>query len=591
MLPLFDYSQPGSNRASALASSYVSQRFTFTCPQEADALTLEPGTELPAIASNTTANQSGITVIPGTTYSSSLRLAAVSRVTYKGVPDPKAVPSTCRLPFQSCDSSGMMTSSSVNLETAVSQASSAASFVKTGGGVERITVTLFTLTAPCVGLSGPRNVTCGPGAYGNFTSFDCPSIRAQPVCTFWREDMRRWSSVGCTVVNVTEDSVVCACTHLTAFAARFAALAADNADTFAVATRLGSADYSKATFMLKVVGSILLVLLASSLFAWRADHRGAELFYKTISQDSEVLFLARIEELKGNAFILDRRLDDRMRAAMSSEAKNGYVEGGKEETISIGNPLMMKRGGSAASSSPLPAPALRLRASPSAARLVDPHSQAVYRTFMNMFDSKRVTAETMGGEAGLRRFIDPTAAASLGQAVQNKGPTGRGGPSLRMLTFTRAFSRPEEATRVVNANVAAQPPNGALDDTKVTLESLEAQGASTCSRAWHLRAFIARIWVLRTVYTHNYFSIYSRYDPRFSRMSRLLLLASVLLGCVFVNAFLYALRKGRPGMDLPPLEIVEVIVIAFLAAAIQMPIHALLEALLNKSGRTEFSYR
>lgn len=168
-----------------------------------------------------------------------------------------------------------MTSASVCLETAFKQASSAASFLKTGGGIERVTVTLFTLTAPCVGLSGPCNVTCGPGAYGNLTTFDCPAIRVQLVCAFWREHTRRWSSVGCTVVNVTEDAVVCACTHLTAFAARFAALAADHTDTFAVATRLQAADYSKATLMLEVVGAILVVLLASTLFAWRADRVGA----------------------------------------------------------------------------------------------------------------------------------------------------------------------------------------------------------------------------------------------------------------------------------------------------------------------------
>ena len=42
---------------------------------------------------------------------------------------------------------------------------------------------------------------------------------AEPLCVWWAEEEGRWAADGCTVAEARNGSLLCACTHLTAFRA------------------------------------------------------------------------------------------------------------------------------------------------------------------------------------------------------------------------------------------------------------------------------------------------------------------------------------------------------------------------------------
>jgi hypothetical protein len=50
---------------------------------------------------------------------------------------------------------------------------------------------------------------------------------------WWDTARLAWSSAGCTLANVTDTALVCACTHLTEFAGRYATLPQANNNLFA----------------------------------------------------------------------------------------------------------------------------------------------------------------------------------------------------------------------------------------------------------------------------------------------------------------------------------------------------------------------
>lgn len=177
--------------------------------------------------------------------------------------------------------------------------------------VRLVTSNVYTLQADCGPALGVRNVTCGPEYYGRDVTFNCPEIGLLPLCAYWNTDARRWSTAGCSVVNVTATAVTCACNHLTEFAARFAALADEQQDVFAHTLDLfedGSL-ITRFPHVFIILGLIIMLSCFGVLVACVVDQRAAKRFYEHLLGDEEVQFLARIEELKGNVFILDRVLD------------------------------------------------------------------------------------------------------------------------------------------------------------------------------------------------------------------------------------------------------------------------------------------
>jgi len=197
-----------------------------------------------------------------------------------------------------------------------------------GSAVKLTSASVYVLSVPCGDPIGNRNITCGPEFYGQSVTYECPEIGLLPLCAFWDEYLRRWSTAGCSVAKVTDTSVVCACNHLTEFAARFAALADEQRDIFARSADIfeNPGDLlEKYPHVFIIIGIIFSLTVVSFLISWVLDKRAAVKFYETLLEDEEVQFLARIEELKGNVFILDRILDAR-KAAISDEIKAARLE-------------------------------------------------------------------------------------------------------------------------------------------------------------------------------------------------------------------------------------------------------------------------
>ena len=73
------------------------------------------------------------------------------------------------------------------------------------------------------------------------------------------------------------------------------------------------------------------------------------------------------------------------------------------------------------------------------------------------------------------------------------------------------------------------------------LRLLRSAPRSCCTRMWRLRGFMARLWCSRLYYEHTCASAFTRFDPVYSRPSRLLILACAVLSDLWVTAFWYVL--------------------------------------------------
>jgi hypothetical protein len=79
------------------------------------------------------------------------------------------------------------------------------------------------------------------------------------------ERARAWSTAGCRVLNVSETAIACACTHLTDFAVRFAALDQADADLFALDAPIP--DVRRAAMGVLLLGAVGITALLTAVFA------------------------------------------------------------------------------------------------------------------------------------------------------------------------------------------------------------------------------------------------------------------------------------------------------------------------------------
>ena len=270
--------------AASLAAAYATQRknYSFTCPSDDGSVSV--GSLVPARVSFASAAAYAAAAAGGrnATNATKLRVSRVLGVSYLAL-----APQTASV------------SASSLYAYASSIASRAPAYVT-------ITAHVFELVADCGALMGTRTLTCGPGFYDAKVNFSCPDLAVQPICAFWSEALGEWSSAGCVVVNTTATALVCACSHLTNFAGRFAALSAEQQDVFAHSADLfaePSALIGQYPHVFIIVGVILCVTLASLFVTSHLDAEGVVRYYQSLKDDEEVQFLARIEELKGHVSI------------------------------------------------------------------------------------------------------------------------------------------------------------------------------------------------------------------------------------------------------------------------------------------------
>ena len=168
----------------------------------------------------------------------------------------------------------------------------------------------------CGAPIGVRNVSCAASARAYTGSYACPALAVKPQCVWWDTTADAWSSAGCTAVAAgAADSFGCECDHLTAFAARFAAFAAQQQDIFSHGADLFVAPremLAQFPHVFIILGIILGLMALSLVVASELDRIGDKRFYESLRADPEVRFLATIENLKGGVFVLDRVFDKRI---------------------------------------------------------------------------------------------------------------------------------------------------------------------------------------------------------------------------------------------------------------------------------------
>lgn len=158
---------------------------------------------------------------------------------------------------------------------------------------EAITIQpVFSLEYDCGGPIGVQTFTCGPGYYGREISYTCPDVIRRPTCLYWDATANAWSGQGCVVQSVSDTSITCACDHLTAFAARYAALAQQQEDMFALTSELANecvVGYN--AYIFEIVGAMAAIVIFGTCAARGVDIRGDKKFYKSLMADEEITFM------------------------------------------------------------------------------------------------------------------------------------------------------------------------------------------------------------------------------------------------------------------------------------------------------------
>ena len=154
--------------------------------------------------------------------------------------------------------------------------------------------TSYLLSTDCGAPFGVHTFMCGPGSEGARVTFSCPTVSTTPVCLWFDTVAAGWSIEGCEVANVTETAVTCACSHLTDFAVRFAALDLPDNDLFAVDAPVRVVLPPDTTLLLPaVVATLCAATLLGAAFASAQEGPKRALFAARVAADGEVALLAR----------------------------------------------------------------------------------------------------------------------------------------------------------------------------------------------------------------------------------------------------------------------------------------------------------
>jgi hypothetical protein len=130
---------------------------------------------------------------------------------------------------------------------------------------------------------------CRPSLANQPISFACPTVRRTAACGFWNETAQKWETSGCRLFSVHADSVVCACTHLTDFAARFVALAEEQQNVFSAAQQYQSTDVLyKYPYVFITLGCCAVAYIVGAIAAWLMDGVSAKRFYVALRSDPEI---------------------------------------------------------------------------------------------------------------------------------------------------------------------------------------------------------------------------------------------------------------------------------------------------------------
>ena len=150
----------------------------------------------------------------------------------------------------------------------------------------------YVLSFDCGPAFGAQNFACGVGSAGKPITFVCPRVVAVPSCLRYNSTLKGWQTTGCSVVSSSVTSVTCKCDAPGNVAVRFASLAQQQIDVFAVnapATSLSILGVFTGTFAFLIVAftvNFFGVLVPSGARTKR--------WLQHLTMDSEIGWLRRV---------------------------------------------------------------------------------------------------------------------------------------------------------------------------------------------------------------------------------------------------------------------------------------------------------
>ena len=162
-------------------------------------------------------------------------------------------------------------------------------------------------------------------------TFNCPTVTPTAACLNYDTTTAGWTNTACTVAAVTDTAVICSCTRLGDFAARFAALPSLGSDVFG---RVNASELiAPATLFFAVsIASLVAVLiggyLGGLLIGSIKDGKDLTSFGNALQEDREISFLSKILSARGFSGVIDKLNPAKRVNRNASRGGGGGVGGG-----------------------------------------------------------------------------------------------------------------------------------------------------------------------------------------------------------------------------------------------------------------------
>ena len=447
----------------------------------------------------------------------------------------------------------------------------------------------FWVSVNCAAPASYRNLFCGPGEEGRVVQYTCPALAPTAACLWFDTTAGAWSSSGCTVVRVGDTSVTCSCTHLTDFAARFVALPVEGPNYFASADGIKFSFFTKWTAGIIAVTCTVLALASVGVLVGSVYDSAAGLrFTQLLAADDELVFLQKTRALSEKPFVLDRIYPQVTARADAAEALFKVPSAAAMLAAAVhsmqGYPMVEND----------PKDALRVakEAARQASKELDKVAAAIDHgsqdSILSLLGQRyndhfnRVPATVAGALSAVA-----LAAKAHRKALENRSESGdeSDGSGSSEGASSEDSEDEHELARAERVRAKAE-----------TVEKAAALSAMQLGLV--LRNFaasfilLARIAWQRLPYVHPALSIFTRFDPFFSRPLRILGLVAIIFGHMMFCALFYSWFYGFYGITtLPALTVLNMGVIMIAATAASIPFDMLVWHLLRKAGRVEFNWR
>ena len=432
----------------------------------------------------------------------------------------------------------------------------------------------------CLESSGTGNI-----------SYTCPLQVFTAGCVWYNPRTAQWDTEGCVMAALTNTHMTCACDHLTSFSARFSRLASSASSDFTAGlsrlsagggggnsgaggggggtsngTDIGSNDgvlggdellpVTSSPYVLAVVSTIALLYLLLLAGANFMDASQTRAFLKALGRDEEVALLRHLNSLAGRPFKLASHMDASAEAALLRAAAN------EQQQLESRHSADGEGGGVLAAQE-------RVRdACPYGLGGVAPQCLVACLARSNALQQQ---APRGTRDSSHSQFIGRLTATFRGVALSD-APLGKG-------------SMDEHLTMSSNWKGSSE----ALQSAKVAMDRAATSSDESFElfrRLWQMRWFAARTAWLRIVYNHRVWSLFSRFDHRLSRSKRTTVLFGSVLSGLAAAAPLFGVRGVVEGQEI---TLMEVLVFALVALAIQLPLTLVIATCLSWASAAEFA--